>query len=181
MSNIQMSLGKQQMMDSILKSLSFVEENRELEIRDLHEIFMPAPGIILNKYMIIYGKTASGKTTQIIRLLKFLLSKNPELRIGVYEHFPEIKNTIPSVISVDSFSNPEQTLKKLDLFICMCDYHQLFKTAYENSIPVWAEFTLVDVAEYENLKKHLPCLKDFSYIFMEKFECKQTDGFAICV
>lgn len=86
------------------------------------------------KNTIVCGKAASGKTTQIITMLKTLLEQYPDLKIGVCEKVPEIKTAVPEVISVHSLS------EDFDLLVIDCTGdNRMIKEALSLSIPVWCE------------------------------------------
>jgi len=83
---------------------------------------------------IVFGKSASGKTTQLILMLKVLLKQHPGLKVGVCEKSHEIKSAVPEVTSVHSLS------EDFDLLVIDCtgDEHML-KEALSLSVPVWCE------------------------------------------
>ena len=110
------------------------------------------------KNLIVYGKAGTGKTTYLIELIQKALKENPNLKIRVYEEYPEIEGNITNVISINNLS------EKLDLFVYTCNCYKndldLMKTACRMNIPVWIEIC-GDDREVEKLKVTLGNLKDF--------------------
>jgi len=95
---------------------------------------------------IILGKPASGKTTQIIKMLKDLLKQHPNLRIGAIEQSPEIKTAVPEVAS---FHLPS---KDFDLII-LDDYSATNNPEMlaDSSVPMWIEATDTSYNEIQSI------------------------------
>lgn len=123
----------------------------------------------MNKNILFYGKSFSGKTTAIIGNLKLCLEQCPNLKIGVWERYPEIKSQISEVIKVD---NPYPALvEAFDLFVVaggigIVEEREIITGAIHRNVPVWYE-VCASREKLEGLYKVIPCLKEF-----EKVECR---------
>lgn len=123
----------------------------------------------MSKKILFYGKPGAGKTSAIIGALKIYLKECPDLRIGVLEKYPEVKEKIPEVISINKLKLND--VVKYDLVIITGGFdfsfeRELVRNALLNEVSIWWEIC-TSREKLKELYETIPCLKEF-----DKVECK---------